>query len=344
MSSPATCLAPKERLGVLFDEVAELTGQRNAIDGRLVQIVAEIEHGELAGMTGARSITGLVAWKTGVSPHNAETMVTVARRLGEFPRLAAMMRQGRLSLDQIGVIAEHGADGSDAHYAQSAASATVTQLRTAVKLEPHPTPDPKPTPRPERSMTKVVGETHITYRITLPKVEAAKFDAAVQSHQDALVADWTRDHGENASEQSPPFPVAVDGFISLVDAGWDSDVARRPHGQHTTVVVHLDVESRTAALHLGSLLSDGDRRYLLCEADCEIWFQRHGQVIGSGRATRQIGRRVRRVLEHRDRCCVVPGCGATRGLHAHHIRHWEDGGPTDLDNLVLVCPFHHRLH
>ena len=39
-----------------------------------------------------------------------------------------------------------------------------------------------------------------------------------------------------------------------------------------------------------------------------------------------------------------PGCGATRGLHAHHIRHWEDGGPTELDNLVLLCPFHHRLH
>ena len=96
------------------------------------------------------------------------------------------MRQGRLSLDQIGVIAEHGAEGSDAHYAQSAAAATVTQLRTAVKLEPHP--PPTPTPRPERSITKTVGETHTTYRITLPKVEAATFDAAVQSHQDALVA------------------------------------------------------------------------------------------------------------------------------------------------------------
>jgi hypothetical protein len=41
---------------------------------------------------------------------------------------------------------------------------------------------------------------------------------------------------------------------------------------------------------------------------------------------------------------VVPGCGATRGLHAHHIRHWEDGGATELDNLVLVCPYHHRAH
>ncbi|WP_234714256.1 HNH endonuclease signature motif containing protein, partial [Mycolicibacterium chlorophenolicum] len=25
-------------------------------------------------------------------------------------------------------------------------------------------------------------------------------------------------------------------------------------------------------------------------------------------------------------------------------RHWEDGGPTDLDNLVLLCPYHHRAH
>ncbi|MDR7291387.1 hypothetical protein J2S38_004450 [Mycolicibacterium senegalense] len=67
-------------------------------------------------------------------------------------------------------------------------------------------------------------------------------------------------------------------------------------------------------------------------------------MIGAGRTTRTISRRLRRALEHRDRCCVVPGCGSTRGLHAHHIAHWEDGGPTELDNLVLVCPFHHRLH
>jgi Domain of unknown function (DUF222)/HNH endonuclease len=130
----------------------------------------------------------------------------------------------------------------------------------------------------------------------------------------------------------------------VVQAGWDTDVAHRPHGQRTTVVVHLDVENRSAAWHLGSLLSDDERRMLLCDTTCEVWFERHGRVIGAGRETRQISRRLRRALEHRDRCCVVPGCGATRGLHAHHVRHWEDGGPTELENLVLVCPYHHRLH
>ncbi|MGN6334674.1 DUF222 domain-containing protein, partial [Mycobacterium sp.] len=122
------------------------------------------------------------------------------------------------------------------------------------------------------------------------------------------------------------------------------EATRRPHGQHTTVVVHLDVEQRAAALHLGPLLSDADRRYLTCDATGEVWFERDSEVIGAGRATRLVNRRLRRALEHRDRMCAVPGCGATRGLHAHHVRHWEDGGPTELANLVLLCPYHHRLH
>ena len=332
---------------MLFEDLSELTGQRNAIDGRIVDIVAEIEHANLAGMTGARSIPALVAWKTGTAPRNAETIATVAHRLAEFPRCADGLREGRYSLDQLGAIAERAADGSDEHYAQLAESATVSQLRTAIKLEPRPDPEPGPQPEPPRSITKTGGEQSTTWRITLPHDEAATFDAALDSHRDALITDWKHDHtghADGGSEQAPPFPNTVDGFLRLVEAGWDAEAARRPHGQRTTVVVHLDLESRIAALHLGPLLSDDERRYLTCDATCEAWFHHHGQPIGSGRATRTVGRRLRRALEHRDRCCVVPGCGATRGLHAHHIRHWEDGGPTELANLVLVCPFHHRLH
>ena len=29
--------------------------------------------------------------------------------------------------------------------------------------------------------------------------------------------------------------------------------------------------------------------------------------------------------------------------HAHHIIAWQDGGPTSLDNGVLLCDHHHRL-
>jgi hypothetical protein len=343
-SSDAAVARPDQRLEVLFDELAELTGQRNAIDGRIVEIVAEVDRDELWGATGARSVPALVAWKTGSSSANAQTIATVARRLEEFPRCAQGMREGRLSLDQVGVIAQRAGEGSDEHYAALAGCATVNQLRTALKLEPRPEPGPRP--QPERSITKTTDEEFSCWRIKLPHVDAAKFDAALQSHLDALIAEWNLDHdnGDQASDHRPPLPTTGEAFMRLVETGWDAEVARRPHGHHTTVVMHLDVKERAAALHLGPLLSEADRRFLDCDATCEVWFERDGQVIGSGRATRLINRRLRRALEHRHPTCAVPGCGATRGLHAHHIRHWEDGGPTELSNLVLVCPYHHRLH
>ncbi|WP_142282245.1 DUF222 domain-containing protein, partial [Mycobacterium sp. IEC1808] len=115
------------RLEVLFEELAELCGQRNAIDGRIVDIVAEIDRDGLWGNTGARSIPALVAWKTGCSPANAHTIATVAGRVQEFPRCTAALRQGRLSLDQVGVIAARAGEGSDEHYVELAKVATVTQ-------------------------------------------------------------------------------------------------------------------------------------------------------------------------------------------------------------------------
>jgi uncharacterized protein DUF222/HNH endonuclease len=343
-ASPSAEVSRVGRVEVLFEELAELAGQRNAIDGRLVEIVAELDRDELCGATGARSVAALVAWKLGWSSGNAHTIVTVASRLEEFPRCAAGMRQGRLSLDQVGVVAARAGEGSDEHYAELAAVATVNQLRTAVKLEPRPEPDPRPGPPP--SITSTSTEEGSCYRIRLDHHDAAKFDAALASHRDALFAEWKHDHDNGAGdpEQRPPLPTTVEAFMRLVQAGWDDEATRRPHGQHTTVVVHVDVAQRAAALHLGPLLTDAERRYLTCDATCEVWFERHGEVIGAGRATRAINRRLRRALEHRHPTCAVPGCGATRGLHAHHIRHWEDGGPTELFNLVLVCPYHHRLH
>ena len=69
----------------------------------------------------------------------------------------------------------------------------------------------------------------------------------------------------------------VEVFMCRVEAGWDAEATRRPHGQHTTVVVHLDIEKQAAALHLGPLLSDADRRYLTCDATGEVWFERDGR-------------------------------------------------------------------
>ena len=140
--------------------------------------------------------------------------------------------------------------------------------RSSWNRDPNPNPIPArgPNRRPRSPNTPMTEFT--SWRITLPHLDAAKFDAALASHHDALIAEWKRDHdtGNRESDHRPPMPGTAEAFMRLVEAGWDAEVARRPHGQHTTVVVHVDVKDRVAALHLGPLLSDSDRRYLTCDA------------------------------------------------------------------------------
>jgi hypothetical protein len=204
MSSTATStdveVTPAERLDALFEQLSELTGQRNAIDGRIVDIIAEIDRDELWGATGARSVTALVAWKTGTSHSNAAAIASVAHRLESFPICAQGMREGRLSLDQVGVIASRAGDGSDEHYAQLAEVATVSQLRTAIKLEPRP--DPGPRPDPQSAITKTSDDTFDFWRITLPHAESATFEAALQSHRDALITEWKTRPGGTADHHA----------------------------------------------------------------------------------------------------------------------------------------------
>ncbi|MGZ5349813.1 MAG: HNH endonuclease signature motif containing protein [Actinomycetota bacterium] len=50
-----------------------------------------------------------------------------------------------------------------------------------------------------------------------------------------------------------------------------------------------------------------------------------------------------RQLRYRDRGCVFPGCGTRSFTEAHHVVWWSKGGTTDLENLVVICSFHHRL-
>ena len=39
-----------------------------------------------------------------------------------------------------------------------------------------------------------------------------------------------------------------------------------------------------------------------------------------------------------------PGCDRpAEWTDAHHLNHWLHGGATDLDNLVLLCRYHHVL-
>jgi hypothetical protein len=69
-----------------------------------------------------------------------------------------------------------------------------------------------------------------------------------------------------------------------------------------------------------------------------------GEVLDVGRTTRLVTPAIWKALVARDRHCRFPGCRRPPLMcHAHHARHWIDGGATSLDNLLLLCGHHHRL-
>jgi hypothetical protein len=342
----------ERRFDEIEAELAELCGQRNAIDGRIAELVAKVDAEELLAGTGLRSLEHFCTWQLGVSSGRAKDLVAVAERLHDLPVTTGLLRDGLLSVDQVAAVAKKAPSSPDAdeHFADLARQMTVSQLQRALRSATNPPSQPEPTPAPERQIATWWDDDDCwNAKVRLPKVDGAVADAALRSHLDALVNEHKAAHGKDAipatdgETSRPPFPTLADAWMRLVEHGWDAEATLRPHAHRTTVIVHLEPD-KVAELHLGPALTDAERRYLTCDARFETWFQRDGVPIGAGRTTREIPRRLRRALERRDRCCRVPGCGATAGLHAHHLIHWEDDGPTELWNLALVCPFHHRAH
>ena len=93
-----------------------------------------------------------------------------------------------------------------------------------------------------------------------------------------------------------------------------------------------------AELDDGGQLSPTTARRLACDAGIlPAVLGSHGQVLDLGRQRRLFTGPIRRALVLRDRGCAFPSCDR------HHIRHWADGGTTELANAVLLCGYHHRV-
>jgi hypothetical protein len=83
------------------------------------------------------------------------------------------------------------------------------------------------------------------------------------------------------------------------------------------------------------LLSEASLRYLVREGF---------DIKTVTKSTRDVTAAIDAALVVRDRTCAVPGCGKRLGLERdHRCIDYGDDGPTELDNLVRLCPECHAL-
>ena len=149
-----------------------------------------------------------------------------------------------------------------------------------------------------------------------------------------------RDHGARM----------LDSLVEACRRLQTADLLPDQHGAAPRVSLVMDLDELraqlgTASAETGEELSAATVRRLCCDADViPAVFGSAGELLDVGRLQRLVTAALWMALVIRDRHCRFPGCTRPPLMcHAHHLQHWVDGGPTCLDNLVLLCGHHHRL-
>ena len=89
-------------------------------------------------------------------------------------------------------------------------------------------------------------------------------------------------------------------------------------------------------------LSPETAERLTCDAR-RLTIKPTGRDLVHSRVGRCASYAQKRALHKRSDHCQYPGCTAARELEAHHLVADEDGGRTELANLIQLCPRHHKL-
>jgi hypothetical protein len=139
----------------------------------------------------------------------------------------------------------------------------------------------------------------------------------------------------------------ADALALLAETALHHELDPGAPGERYQVVVHVDAAVLADASQPGQSVMEeighvpaGTCQRLACDASRVV--MRHdpeGRLLEIG--ARTIPPAMRRALLHRDRTCRFPGCHVRVG-QGHHVRHWAQGGPTTLGNLILLCRRHHR--
>ena len=119
-------------------------------------------------------------------------------------------------------------------------------------------------------------------------------------------------------------------FVVVIDAD-----APHPTGPVAEFSIPVEIPPRV----LATLAGDADvHAVVVCNG---VVLHAPGE-LNLGRSSRLANRAQRRALRGLYRTCGIPGCAVHYDrCKLHHVVWWRNGGRTDLDNLLPVCPAHH---
>ena len=362
---------PLERLEA---QICSLAGRLAASTCEWLRLIAEFDRRKGWAQWGVVSCTHWLSWACSVGVGAAREYVRVATALAGLPLLDESFAAGRLSYSKVRALTRVADRIDERTLLDQGLVHTASQLERVVRgyrkaegigLEQRRR-------RRARWFWDEDGMLVVSARLTAD-VGAVVVAALQQAHQEVFVSsrpcaaagvpasDADESEGNESDGDDGEAISAADALVAMARSALAAGPVDSSGDDQHLVVLHADI-----GVFAGSSAPTGDQPRsdgeLLCQLEngpgvdrstaeriaCDsamvavLHSAKPGELLRLGRKTRKMSAALRRALRIRDGGCQFPGCHRRRHLQAHHVVHWMHGGPTDLDNLVLLCGRHHR--
>jgi 5-methylcytosine-specific restriction endonuclease McrA len=348
---------PFADLDRLDDEIAELSAHLDAATARLLALIREFDaRGGWNG--GFSSCAAWLGWRVGLDLGAARERVRVARALGTLPRLSEALARGELSYAKVRALTRVATPETEARLLAVGRAGTAAHIERIVRgwrrVDRQAEVRQATRQHAERGLHVYPDEDGtVLVRGRLTPEIGALLIRALDAARETLYQRTRATAGMTAADPAMAPPTRAqqqaDALALVAETALHHEIDPGAPGERYQVVVHVDAavladpeQPGQSVLEEGGHVSAETSRRMACDASRVV--MRHddeGRLLEVGARTRTIPPALRRALLHRDRSCRFPGCHARVG-EGHHVRHWAQGGPTTLGNLVLLCRRHHH--
>jgi Domain of unknown function (DUF222)/HNH endonuclease len=317
-------------LPVLTDaeELVALRRQIDELEHQFAKVLARFERSREWAADRAPSVTAWVRWRCGMTGGGAAQRVAVARCLEALAEVDEAFARADMSYAHVAAVARltevvgagavrRGVDvviDTARRLAPDQFSLAIRHLRHL--LDPDGGLDEANDQYRRRwlRLSQILDGVYV-----LDGVLDAEAGAAVEAALDRLMVPAGRDDRRNPAQRR------ADALVELATGAEKA---------------HITLTASGAELTRRPVLAFETLRRLACDS-VVTEVDRSRMTVGTRRT---VPPSLRRALELRDGGCTWPGCGRPpEWCDGHHVEHWADGGATSLDNLRLLCRYHHRM-
>ena len=341
--------SPARSIDELDAAICRLASRINAQNYQLLVLVREFDDRMGWAKWSYPNCAEWLSWRCQMSLSTAREKVRTAQALRDLPEISLAFSEGRLSYTKVRAltrVAEMHDEAALVRYALDATAPDVEErCRQIRNVHPDSVRDAQ-----RAWEARWLSAWRNTARGTLCLRVEVPLDVGELVMQAIDQAMEREDIPDGVAERSPSSfqSQQADALVAIVKTYLEGDATKSGAECSSTadryqLVVHVD----ESALRGGAGRSDAPLetvKRLACDASVVVVTEdERGTPLTVSRKQRRVSTPIRRAIWARDRHCTFPGCHRTRLVEAHHVHHWVEGGETSVDNLTLLCWFHHRL-